>query len=117
MSQQEIPVRHVRYVSATRVTAPLILGGGALALLLLGIGGMPDNPFAFVFNSLSAVFIVWVLSREPAVMETRPDGLYVGYTFGNSRLIPYGRIRRIAIGGSRLRVHTSSLIFAEAAIA
>jgi len=110
------PVPAVRYVSINHVTLPVVSVCLVATLVILTI----RSPINLCYLPLDIVFLAltsWLMYREPMVMETHPDGLYVRYTFGNTRFIPYEQIRRLTVGFTRLRICTRSRIIAEARLA
>ena len=112
----QAPVPAVRYVSINHVTLPVVSVGLVATLFILTIRS-PINVCYLPVDFVLLALMSWLLYREPMVMETHPDGLYMRSVFGNSRLIPYARIRRVAVGGMQLRIHTTSRLLAEAQIA
>jgi hypothetical protein len=110
-------VSRVRFFSPTRWPLAAAVGILSTAFVIAGIRALPDRPVDAGVMAVLVVLMAWIMYFEAWMMETRPEGLYIRYTLGNSRLIPYDRITRIAVRIDRLQIHTTNKFSAEAAIA
>ena len=106
----------ITYRAPARWSLSIAFGLAAAALLIGAVRAVPERPVDAGVMAALVVLIAWTTWFEAWLIETRPEGLYVRYTFGSAELIPYSDISRLVVRVDRLQIHTTSKYMAHTSI-